>query len=272
QSKYYKANHAAITKNAIAVIDYVSNYISWKGQLDFVVNFKEAEGDGLVSSYSGTTNQGYTFAQSEAITGQDVNGRDFDIGAHIIPDAKGKLTNYGYNLYFDPNPQPYSKADIPSGNHDFFSIYLHEVIHGLGLWSVAQYNTGQASTFFDRQTIEKNGQFFFTGSKTQALLGTPLPLSVKGSRDNYATNKSGENSPIDRGVMFEYGNYEQNRWHLGKVDLAILEDLGHKIANQKNLPLVEKLGDLDIGALITKTEDGGKQFLGGIGNDIFKGT
>ena len=70
------------------------------------------------------------------------------------------------------------------------------------------------------------------------------------NRDHYGLNKS-ENSLIDRGVMFEFGNYEQNRFHLGKIDLAILSDLGYTVANSETLSLTEQKDSLITGGIVS---------------------
>ena len=41
--------------------------------------------------------------------------------------------------------------------------------------------------------------------------------------------------------MFQWGNYEGNRLDIGKLDLAILEDLGITIKSSQGLPLVETI-------------------------------
>ena len=39
--------------------------------------------------------------------------------------------------------------------------------------------------------------------------------------------------------MWQYGNYELNRLDIGRVDLAVLQDLGHQIKTYEGLPLFE---------------------------------
>lgn len=240
------AQHAGvmpmIEANAHAVINYLADFIQWKGTLDFVVSFGTpnqfgANGSGLLPSYGSIASSGRTIAGEEAVTGVDANGGDYDAGCWILPNTNGQLTNYGAPLYFDPNPNPYAKANIPSGSHDFFSIYLHEVMHSLGFWSTAQH-AGFGQSAFDRLTQLSGGQWEFTGKTVQGLLGEPLNLARFGNRDHYSTTGA-----LDRGAVFEAGNYEQNRWHLGKIDLAVLADLGLTTANWEYLPLTEQPDD-----------------------------
>ncbi len=262
-----------IQTNALAVIDYLSNYISWKGTLDFVLYVRDPAGTGLLPAYGGVGGNGLTYGLSEAISGTDANGNDFDVGAYLIPNQSGGITNYGSPVYFDPNPNPYSLANIPSGSHDFFSIYLHETLHSFGFWSTAQH-AGFGQSAFDKLTVLRASQYFFNGPNTVALLGAELPLATSGSRDHYSTNKIGGVSPIDRGSVFEYGNYEQNRWTLGQIDLAVLKDLGWKIGNEALLPLTEQKDSATayFGRSITGANLTGVSFTGTTDSDSILGT
>ena len=277
-SSAYADEFDAITSNAVAVVEYLSDYVSWEGTLDFVTYFDGPQtygpngtwfyssGNGLLPAYGGNTFNGgtwRTWANSEAFTGIDANGADFDIGAWILPNLNGNLTNHGDPLYFDQNPDPYTTPDVPAGTHDFFTVFLHEVLHSLGIWSLAQ-NAGSPNTAFDDLTIERNGQYYFEGPAVMSLLGQALPLAISGSRDHYGLNTNGSN-PVERGTVFEYGNYEENRWHLGKLELAILSDLGYTTANTQFLPLVETADENYTGVRIMPIE-------GTIGDDIINGS
>ena len=235
----------AIEANAIAVIEYVSDFVEWEGTLDFVVRFGSPTmfgfpGTGLLPAYGGLAPDGRTYALVEATGGGDANGEDWDLGAWILPHVNGELLNYETPLYFDPDPDPYAAPEIPPGTHDFFSIYLHEVLHGLGIWSLGEAGA-DAFAFLDRLSVDLGGQRAFVGNVTEGLLGEPLPWSSRTEAlDHYGAPAGGEPGPIDRGIMWEFGFYEQNRWHLGQVDLAILADLGHRVANEGVLPLTEQ--------------------------------
>lgn len=145
----YDAVLPALEANAIEVIAYLSDFVKWDGTLDFVLHFdgpvaygpdgifEHPAGDGLLPSFGGTTGN-QTWAQSEALSGVDTNGSTPDVGAYILPNIEGTLTNRGFALYIDLTPDAYERPAVPAGQHDFFSIYLHEVLHSLGIWSTAQ--------------------------------------------------------------------------------------------------------------------------------------
>ena len=266
----YEGLRSAFEANAKAVIDYLSDYVSWRGTLDFVLAFQtplSTHPGGLLPAFGGRDpSTGHTYAGAEALTGRDANGTDFDAGARLIPALDGTLKNYGNLLYVDPNPNVLQKPAIPAGQHDFFSIYLHEVMHSLGIWSTAQHDESIfGKTTFDALTEQRNGQWFFVGPETRQLIGQDLPLDREVSRDHYAPKlqQDGHPDPVDRGLMWKYGNYEQNRWQLGQVDLAILKDLGFTIANADRLRLTEPDDrDLFMEKILT----------GDAGNNLFQGS
>ena len=242
----YVTENALMTTNAEAVIQYLSNYIEWKGTLDFVLRFTDSDrfggGLGLLPSVGGRAEDGHTWSASEAFSGIDANGESADLGAWLAPNADGSLTNYGEPLSIDPAPDPYSDYTPPPGTHDFFSIYLHEVIHSMGVWSDAQYGDYPPTTFDTYMTVFSSHSEF-TGAKVNQLIGQNLKFAVDTTnRDHYGATLAENQQQLDvtRGLMSEYGNYEQNRWHFGQLDLTILEDLGWTVANKSSLDLVEQ--------------------------------
>ena len=103
--------------------------------------------------------------------------------------------------------------------------FLHESLHGLGVWSNLQHNNSNPSvrpTKFNSLTIERDSQWFFVGDKTQEIYGGPLPLALTGSRDHYS-----DSLELDIDLMREYGQAE--KWQISDIDLAILLDLGHDV-------------------------------------------
>lgn len=235
---------ATITDIAEAVIDYVSYYVEWQGTLDFVVSFGERSDFGYDDTGPGMPAFGgiawpddRTWAAYEAQTGMDANGAEPDLGAYLLPDSSGQLTNYGVPIYFDMDGFYPENDTIPAGQHDFYSIFLHEVVHGLGVWSTLQYGEEFGVSAFDALTEEIDGAWYFVGENTVNLLGGNLKLADVGSRDHYDSNPD---LGVDRGLLFEFGNYENNRWSLGELDLAMLEDLGYTVWREDDLPLVEQ--------------------------------
>jgi hypothetical protein len=119
---------------------------------------------------------------------------------------------------------------------------LHEILHSLAFWSNAQHGDQYPRTVFDDLTILEGDRYEFMGGATNTLLNQNLNLAYQGSRDHYAATTALEDGglAVDRGAMYMFGNYEKNRWHLGKLELAVLEDIGYTVANASYLNLVEQ--------------------------------
>lgn len=208
----------AIEANARAVIQYVSDYISWRGTLDFAVQFRpfdywDVGGGGLLPSLGGVSETGYTWAAEEALTGIDANGDAPDIGCYVLPNKDGRLTNYDVPLSFDPSPNFYEAYTPPAGTHDFASIFLHEILHSLAFWSNAQHGDQYQRTVFDDLTILEGDRYEFMGGATNTLLNQNLNLAYQGSRDHYAATTALEDGglAVDRGAMYMFGNYEKKQ-------------------------------------------------------------
>ena len=235
-----RGNVELLEKNAIAAIEYLADNIRWKGVLDFVVRwdknniFRESwlppagrsdlsAGPGF-GAY-GDPQSGELAGLTEALTGLDVNGPEFDAGMWVDPENVS-ISSYGTELYIDPDPNPL-EDDIE--NLDFLSVFLHEILHSLGFWSNMQFKGTKYDygiytyhpTRFDSLTIQIGDNWFFNGKKTREIHGGPLPLALT-ERAHYS-----DSLEINFDLMREYG-YEQ-KWQISDIDLAVLFDLGHDV-------------------------------------------
>jgi len=231
---------AGIRSGADFAIQNIGRYLSWNGTLDVAIEVRPAvdltwsTADGLLPSIisaSWIDNDWSNNALYEAITGIDRVPREPDVGCTIYLAGDGTIKNYGVPVWFDPSPALDVAPDIPGRSHDFISIITHEIFHGFGF-----YHWAREWKAFEEQI---SGHWYFTGERTILVLGEALPLSDS-IRDHYGnTNLSG--SPISGGLMYELGHYERNRWDIGRLDLAVLEDLGYTIKTYDGLALVELL-------------------------------
>lgn len=218
-----------IENNVQYVMRYLDGFIDWKGTLDVVVNIKTHADlkkelgwsmDGIIPA---TEMSWFTDAQGtrksnliEMKTGIDSNGSAADAGFTIYLGEDGTLRNYGVPIWLDPNPGAKPLAAVPAQTHDFISIALHEILHTLAFdqANVAYSTLGQ-------QVVQRNGLYYFEGKATMELLGGPLVFDavghvVSGQTPAYAVS----------GMMSDAGNYEQNRWDVGRIELAVMRDLG----------------------------------------------
>jgi Ca2+-binding RTX toxin-like protein len=286
------AIEASIAVDAQYVIGLVSRYVSWKGTMDFVVEIRSAaeltwsDVDGLLPSVVQTAWNGSAWVNQtliEAKTGIDLDPNRPDAGLTIYLGDDGTIRNYGAPVWFDPNPGFEAQAAVPAGSHDFVSILTHEIVHSLGFIHYTQEWAARITTAGDVS--------YFTGPQASFLYGGAIPFRTGSDHYGYAQDPS---VPIERGLMYQYGNYELNRWEIGRIDLAVLADLGYAIKSYDGLALFELLdsstdligteagemlyGDYHSNLLSglggndrIEAGSGNDQLSGGDGNDLLRG-
>jgi hypothetical protein len=267
-------------KNINQAATYVGNlldrYIVWKGVLDIEVQVKPASAltwstaNGLLPALGQITWTGSGWTNStleECLTGVDTDTQLPDVGCTIYLASDGTIRNYDTPVWFDPNPQFDVKPDLPKGYFDFIGVLTHEVFHCLGFYG--------ATDQWKKLVVKDGTQAYFDGPITKSLLGGAIPLSPSDNSDHYGNDSLATNN-APRGLMWQYGNYELNRLDIGRVDLAILQDLGHQIKTYEGLPLFE-LSDSDpnvTGTSASETLYGNYQanvITGSGGNDTIDG-
>jgi len=265
-----------INKAATYVGNLLDRYIVWKGVLDIEVQVKPASAltwstsNGLLPALGQITWTGSGWTNStleECLTGVDTNTQLPDVGCTIYLASDGTIRNYDTPVWFDPNPQFDVKPDLPKGYFDFIGVLTHEIFHCLGFYG--------ATDQWKKLVVKDGAQAYFDGPITKSLLGGAIPLSPSDNSDHYGNDSLATNN-APRGLMWQYGNYELNRLDIGRVDLAVLQDLGHQIKTYEGLPLFE-LSDSDpnvTGTSASETLYGNYQanvITGSGGNDTIDG-
>jgi hypothetical protein len=229
----------SITQAATYVGNLLDRYIIWKGVLDIEIQVKPASAltwstaNGLLPALGQISWTGSSWTNStlqECLTGIDANTQLPDAGCTIYLGADGTIKNYGSPVWFDPNPQFDVQPALPKGYFDFISVLTHEIFHCLGFYAV----TDQWKKF----VIKDGTQSYFDGPITKSLLGGSLPLAPTDNSDHYGNIALATNN-APRGLMWQFGNYELNRLDIGRIDLAVLQDLGYQIKTYEGLPLFE---------------------------------
>ncbi|HEX8622092.1 MAG TPA: hypothetical protein VF718_08975, partial [Allosphingosinicella sp.] len=230
---------ASISECAQYVIGLISRYIEWKGTIDFVVEIRPnqaltwSDADGLLPSIVQTVWDGNAWRNAtlaECLTGFDPDPGRPDAGCTIYLAEDGTVKNYGFPLWFDPDPAFGTDPAVPAGMHDFVGILTHEIFHSLGFITYTKEWT-------DRLVTE-GGISYFTGATAAALYGGAIPFASGSDHYGYTQDPS---IPIGRGLMYQWGNYERNRLDIGRIDLAILADLGYTIKTYDGLSLFEMI-------------------------------
>ncbi len=233
-----------ITHSANFAMNRISQHIAWQGVLDAEVRIRPASenpysnANGImpsIISVSWFNDHWSNDTLYEMLTGIDRQPQNADVGMTIYLGNDGQIRNYGLPVWFDPNPFDYVPADVPTGMCDYIGVFYHEIFHGMGMLGV--------SREFQNLTTTIDGNDYFIGNQTQHVFGGPLPLAPRtgGSLQDHYGNTSLPTNTLSSGLMFQWGNYEGNRLDIGKLDLAILEDLGIAITNQSGLPLVDTI-------------------------------
>lgn len=229
QSLLDSATRALIENNVQYVMKYLDGFIDWKGTLDIVVRIKTHADmkkelgwsmDGIIPA---TEMSWFTDALGtrksniiEMKTGADSNGSAADAGFTIYLGEDGTLRNYGVPVWLDPSPGAKPVAAVPARTHDFISIALHEILHTLAF---DQANVSYST--LGQQVVQRNGIYYFEGKATTELLGGPLAFDAVGHVISAQTPAYAVS-----GMMGDVGNYEQNRWDIGRIELAVMKDLG----------------------------------------------
>lgn len=234
---------ALIRSGTAFAIDQLGRHLDWLGSLDVQIHIRpHTDPDNPYPQFNGLlpANPAVTFDTlgranlvtiAEARTGQDANGAAPDAGFTIYLGQDGTLRNYGAPLWLDPTPRADRDPSIPAGHHDFISIAIHELMHCVGFFAWPERQSELL-----RQTAMVGGVRYFNGPATLELLGgAGLPLSHPES-DHY-----GPLAFLSRGLMFQYSEHEQNRVLPGRVEFAVLADLGWSVRDIGLLPL----SDLD---------------------------
>lgn len=214
------------------VMQDLDQRVSWKGTLDMVIDVLPArpEHDGFTPAILQVMAGGRNATIYEMQTGIDPMPNHPDVGMTVFLGRDGTVKLYGMKAYFDPEPGSYTPANVPVGHFDFIGVLTHEIAHSIAFQA--------GTTDFNRYiTVDNVGNRFFNGPETVRLLGRPLPLT-RMAGTHYGNGALPDN-PIRSGLMYEWGNYGGNRLNWGKLDFAVLRDVGINVKNTQGLPFLD---------------------------------
>ena len=115
--------------------------------------------------------------------------------------------SFDSNTDFTFDPDPELGTAVPAGKLDFVSVALHEIGHTLGFGTAASFKS-------------KISGGVFTGAKTVALLGGPLPLTADLGHVPNTTMSGGHR------MLMDLSDGLGTRYVPTPLDQAVLEDLG----------------------------------------------
>ena len=228
---------ALMSMNAEYVVQYYNRYLDWKGTLDLEIKIRPiseltwSDADGLAVANGQIGWDGDRWRVDtlyEATTGEDLDTERGDIGVTVFIPEDGVVQSFGKTVWFDPNPQFEITPNIPANQIDFVSVLTHEIFHTLGFYT--------DTLDYEQYVTSANGIDYFSGERTKAELGTDLQLG-----DAYSAGNTSDHyvSPTRTGLMSTIGMYEKNRWEIGRIELAVLEDLGYVVTSYEGLSLFD---------------------------------
>lgn len=220
---------SGLVSNLLAAADDWSQYFTvGTASIDVLVHIDpstpRASGRSVTSSFlynNGTINVWEQGAAAEIRTGVDPNGAAPDVELTI---GQNYLQS---SVWWDPDPTART-APVPFNLYDGYSVLLHEIGHALAFNGWRNPYTGALETYgsnFDELTSFDGANFFFNGPNATRVYAGPVPLTYGNifHLGNFAGRPGTDLVPdLMNGVTF----YRGWRYHISRLDLAILADLG----------------------------------------------
>lgn len=239
-----------------AAVGLLDSFLVIRGTVDIEVNV-ETTGTGRFAgggdiSFAGRRNGLDTWEASlvaESRTGVDPDPRQADLSIYIDPTS-----SYLAQLWWDPSIASGLSGRPPMDRTDAFSVVLHELLHGLGVIGYRDTETGALSvpyqTVWDSLVSVAAGRASFNGEAARALVGEPLEVRLGGSQGAFHLGHGPwpENSQqpwLVSSQLNSYYFYTGERYTLGRLELAVLQDLGWSL--EPGLTLTDVVNRWDSG-------------------------
>lgn len=242
-----------------AAADYLDQYVVFKGTLDITVNVEHTStgrfsGTGGVSFVGEKEGRGTWEATmiAESRSGVDPDPQAADFSIYVDPQS-----SYLAGLWWDPDISTSLTAKPPNDKTDAFWVVVHELMHGMGITGWRDAETGALSTAYwsvwDSLITVTEGGAIFTGAATTALLGQPVEVRVGGSQGLFHLGNapltgqaylSGSTMPwVEASIVNSYYGYLGERYTVGRLELAILQDLGWTLETTTLTDVVNRWDD-----------------------------
>lgn len=170
-----------------------------------------------------------TVVEEQAIrrlrTGEDhpTSPERADVTVSIAPDYVRT------QLWFDPEPAGRT-AQVPLNRLDAISVFTHEFGHALGMTgfrSLATFRSTVAfQSLYDEHVRAGDTTLTFVGPTVLAMFGAVALTRTNTTQNVYHYGDPATPGPFDdalmNGIVYRYGR----RYRVGRVDLAIVADLG----------------------------------------------
>lgn len=214
-----------------------SQYLTGNASIEVKINFADipTAAAGSATAYFLRNEDGVDiYAQGtggEIMFGIDNNGATADINVTV-----------GYNfpslLWFDPTP--YDDVEpVPFDKTDAFSVFVHEIGHGIafnGNASPTDGSIGSFGTVWDRWLRFDGSNIFFAGPNATQVYGGPVPVTYNNS--NHIGNPAPRpGSDLDHDVMSGFTAYNGERRRPSALDVAMLADMQIPLVGANRAPI-----------------------------------
>lgn len=265
-----------------AAVDYIDRFVVMRGTVDIELNVEStstgrfsATGD---TAFAGRRNGRDTWESSlvaEARTGVDPNPSKADVSIYIDPGS-----SYLAHLWWDPAIGTSLSANPPNDRTDAFTVLVHELLHGMGIVGWRDIDTGALpgdyQSVWDSLVTVNGNRASFGGTATMALLGQPVEVRLGGSQGAFHLGNGpapGDSSMawVEAANFNSYYYYDGERYTLGRLELALLQDIGWTLEPGLTLTDVVNPWDDRVGARYRVGWDGDETLVGDALDDRLEG-
>lgn len=220
-----------------AAIDYIDRYFVFRGSVDVQIVVETTStgrfagnGDIAFAGRRGGFDTWEASLAAESRTGVDPDPSKADVSIFIDPTS-----SYLAHLWWDPTIATSLAANPPDDRTDAFTVMVHELLHGMGIVGWRDIETGALpadyQSVWDSLVSVSGGRATFFGPATTALLGAPVEVRLGGSQGAFHLGNGPElrasATPwIEQSNFNSYYYYDGERYTLGRLELALLQDIG----------------------------------------------
>ncbi len=170
-------------------------------------------------------------------TGMSLDPSRPDIVIRLSPDYLKR------QLWLDLHP--FQRVDpVAKDRVDFVTVLEHEMVHAFGQNGWRNLSTGEVPNgymgVYDKLVRIENGRFYFVGPRAMKVFGGRIPLtstSKHGGNMYHSGNPDDSSQIVKFGLMNGISFNRGQRYRIGALDVAILQDLGIPTRTKEKMPL-----------------------------------
>jgi len=278
----FLASYPLLATTIQAAANYLDRFVVFRGILNVEVRVQttttrrfEAYGDNVLAGVYDGRQTWESSMLAESRSGVDPRPQTPDFTILIDPAS----ASYMSQMWWDPDIATSLTGNPPAGMTDGFSVVVHELLHGMGVNGWRNRDTGALpdtyQSVWDSLIDVSGGQAVFNGAATTALLGQALEVRLGGSQGvahlGAGPTLASSGMPwIEASNLNSYYFYYGERYTLGRLELALLQDLGWTLESTTLTDVVNRWDDHP-SALYMVGWETGEQLIGDVMNDSIEG-